>query len=137
MWWSAAFVMHPKNHSLSKTAAEIWNTTDFMWRIVLSFKHDGPIFWRQKWEPLIGNLRKFITKTNRYTSKEKTVTSLDYLKIVTLLLLLNFINVFLKIIWRKTSFSPTTLHLFASKNNHWRQSYTCASWKYVNNETRW
>ena len=55
-------------------------------------------FGGKKWEPLIGNLTKIITETNRYTSKEKTVTSLDYLEIVTLLLLLNFINVFSKII---------------------------------------
>ena len=44
---------------------------DFMWRIVLNFVGAGPIFWMQKLETLLGKLRKSITETNRYTSKEK------------------------------------------------------------------
>ena len=42
---------------------------------------DGPIFWRQKWEPLMGKFTKSIIEANRLTSKENSfVILLLYLK---------------------------------------------------------
>ena len=51
--------------------------------MVLIFTRDDPIRGK-KWEPSIGKLRKSITETNHYTSKEKnitpSVTLMHYLK---------------------------------------------------------